>query len=724
MTTKEIETIHERAVLSLDNRGLKTAFDTLQEYFVLPKAYPFLDELNDLQYTYRQLLHYYSQGSKDPLQSKIRNDITASAYELADKMKQTLLTDYSSKTYYRVRRENILPASVRTIMETVRSSSDNRDYTLAGPSIAQLFKHIWASPYLSEDDAKILHNSIKANSRERDDIREYDQLTIFNCQIVSALILGLQELFDRRKMILLFEAAESAAESVKLRAFTGILLTLFLYRNRIGCYAEIHHRLDNLTETAGFGKIVYMIIQRFILSRETEKISNKLRDEILPEMIKMNPKFNPNITLKNLSEDDLENNMNPEWMDKLADSPLGKKLEEFNKLQEEGADVMHSTFVHLKNFPFFREMSNWFIPFDRGLLTITEDDAIIKSLEIITNIGLMCNSDLYSLYFSMKQIPEKGRQMMIGQLESQLVQVKRQKTAELQTRDNRTERIVGQYIQDLYRFYKLYQYRGEFGDIFAERLDFHNLPILKPYFSNSEDLVNIAEHYLRKNYFEDALVIYERLEKESDGDEMLYQKTGYCRQMMGDYEGALSEYAKAELMNPDNKWLLQRSAQCCRRLKLTEQAIDYYLRYEKIEKENLSALLNIGSCYLEMKNYNEALKYYFKVDYLDRDGVKAWRPIAWCSFLTGKYDHSRNYYNKILSHQPETHDYMNAGHTEWALQNISGAIEFYRKSLQAAGSDYEKFRSEFERDIPELAAAGIDVADIPLLLDKVLYPPE
>lgn len=723
MTTNEIQTTYSRIIKSLDNRELKIAFDSLESLVADPHVYMFRDELNNLQETYKQLLYYYTAGSKDPMQEKIYTELFASVYELTDKITQKLLMGGDSpEMYYSIQRTSIIHAeNITKLTETIRSSYDINNISLAEASVMKLFKSIWTSASLSEDDLNGLHRSLTANEEKTGTTEESGYMTILNCQIVSALILGLQMFFDKRKLHLLIDAASSNNEEVKLRAYIGILITLYQYKYRIGYYPEIKYCLDNLAENPDFKKIIYLIILRFILSRETEKISNKLKDEIIPEMMKLHPKFNPRTSLRDLSPENIENEMNPEWMEKLSNTPLGKKIEEFNKLQEEGADVMHSTFVHLKNFPFFNEISNWFIPFNKSQSSVSEEDIVLKSLELITNVGFMCNSDLYSLYFSIRQIPEEGRKMMIGQLESQLSELKQQKMAELQTRDDHTERIIGQYVQDLYRFYKLYQRRNEFDDIFTQKLDFHNLPVLQQYFSDKNNLSNIAEYYLRKNYFVDALTVYKHLSDTFEGDEMLFQKKGYCLQMTGDYEGAISEYAKAELINPESKWLLRRTAQCYRAAKQPENAIGYYLHYEKLDPENLSVLLSIGSCYLEMKNYTEALKYYFKVDYLDQDGGKAWRPIAWCSFLTGKYDHARNYYHKISIQNPDRHDYMNAGHTEWVLQNIKGALDFYKKSIQAAKSDFEAFRTEFNNDIPELIAAGVDVAEIPLMLDELRY---
>jgi tetratricopeptide (TPR) repeat protein len=720
MTTLDIQTIYGEIIHSLDKRELKMAFDSLTNLIAGSQTYLFQEELDSLQNTYKQLLYYYTEGSRDPMQTKIYNELTASAYELADKIKIKLLAAESPDLYYAIQRTfGNHPEGLSKLTGIVISSYEINDLKLAEIRIIQLFKYIWGTPYLSEDETNDLYRTIVTGNAHGGNT---NGMSILNCQIVSSLILGLQEVFDKRKMQLLTVAAESKDEEVKIRAYTGILITLFLYRFRTDCYPEIKHRLDALSERPEFRKIIFLIILRFILSRETEKISNKLRDEIIPEMMKLNPKFNPRTSFMDFPPKNPEEEMNPEWMDKLSSSKLGKQIEEFNQLQEEGADVMHSTFVHLKNFLFFNEISNWFMPFIKNQSSLLEDDVIMKSLELITNVGFMCNSDLYSLYFSIRQMPEENRKMMIGQLESQLSELKEQRTAELQTKDNNAERIIGQYIQDLYRFYKLYHRRKEFKDLFTLPLDFHNLPVLQNYFVDRNDLLNIADHYLRKNYFDDALIIYERLSKEvDDNDDTLYQKTGYCRQMNGDYDGAITAYIKAGIINPENKWLLRHTAQCYRAVRKTEKAIDYYLQYEKIEPENFSVLLSIGSCYLDMKNYTEALKYYFKVDYLDTSGNKAWRPIAWCSFLMGKYDQARNYYHKIISNKPDSHDYMNAGHTEWAMQNRKGALEFYKQSVETINGDYNKFRMDFNLDISKLMDAGIDMADIPLLLDQLGY---
>jgi tetratricopeptide (TPR) repeat protein len=722
MTTKEVQNMYESIVDSLNKRELKFAFDSLQNLLYAGNQAVFTDELNDMQETYRHLLHYFVEGSEDPMRATIYDELVISLYELSDKVIRQIFTKDSPQLFYSVKRTlSTGKDTLEGLLDTVCSSYYANNLQGAETAIHQLFKIIWTSDTFSIDDYCILNRPLTISREDAKKENMLQGLTILNCQIVSALTLSLLGFFDRRKLILLFNAAETDDEEVAIRACIGVFLTFYIHQARIILYNDIKNRLDTFAENYGFIKYVDIIFGRFILTRDTEKISTQLREEIFPEIIKLNPKFSSEIQFIDITPGQLENEINPEWLEQLSDTKLGKKLEEFNRLQEEGADVMHSSFVHLKNFPFFNEISNWFMPFIVDDISFLIADNASELLRLFKQAGLICNSDLYSLYFSIKLMPEESKSLMRNQLEGQLSEISKQKKAELATKYDVSEQIAGRCIQDLYRFFKLFSRRNEFFDFFNRRLDFYNIPFLKPYIL-TEQLYELAELYLRKNHYQDASELYEKIKEENEDNDMYYQKTGYCKQMSGDFEGALQDYYRAELLNSESKWLMRRMAQCYRSLKMPEKAVDYFLNYERLDPEDMSNLMSLGSCYLEMKNYQEALKYYYKVDFLDNNGgQKALRPLAWCSFLSGKYDNARNCYRKILSHKPASHDYMNAGHTEWALQNLKGALKYYKKSIEAANNEYDKFHGEFSNDIPDLINAGIEKLEIPLVLDKLGY---
>jgi tetratricopeptide (TPR) repeat protein len=277
------------------------------------------------------------------------------------------------------------------------------------------------------------------------------------------------------------------------------------------------------------------------------------------------------------------------------------------------------------------------------------------------------------------------------------------------------------YIQDLYRFYKLFPRHNDFDDVFEIKPDFCRIPAIAQFISDQESQTIIGEYYFQRNHFTEAAEIFDQLLQENPNNETFLQKKGYCLQMLGKLEEALAEYLKAELLNSNHSWTIKKLAHCYRELKQPQEALIYYRKAASLSPDNLSIQLYIGHCYLELKNYSEALKCYFKVEYLTNNKEKAWRPIAWCSFLTRKYKEAMDYYTKILETNPNAIDYLNAGHTGLAMGKNKEALNLYRQSLNAQGDSFEKFLESFTADIPDLLQAGVRPENIPILLDCLMY---
>jgi tetratricopeptide (TPR) repeat protein len=712
MIAKEINNVYRRIIEALNGDALKTAFEWTQTLISGTQLFSFQRKLDELQDTYHYMLGYYLEGSEDPMQQQIYAGIRTGTYELADHVRFIALMADSPAQYYasaRVATES--PTNIDGLLNDLQRQYDIDDLDKYGESNRQLFMSLWTTPFLADDDAAAVARAIKSDTMP----------LVTKCQIVSALLLALQEYFDIKKMYLLFDAAGRDEDEVRLRAYINIYITLDTYRDRTNYYPGIAHRLELLAEAPDFKRILQTICLRFIITRETEKVSLRLRKDILPEIMKFTAKHNREFGLPDFSESDPDD-MNPEWAEILEGSPLARKIEEYSHLQEEGVDVMHSTFIELKYFPYFRSVDNWFMPFMYKQSIFASQSAVRPELiELLRQASFICNSDKYSFFLSLFNMPERHRSMITAQLDAQLLAINEQNKAELKSTHNRVEIITGQYVQDLFRFYKLYAGRREFTDPFDASPEFHNLPILKPFLSDAETLTNIAELYLRKNYFENALSIYEQLIAQEPGDEMVYQKLGYCKQMSDDLPGALDSYLRSEILNPNSKWLVRRIGNCYKSMQQPAKALEFYLRYEKMTPDNPQALTLIGHCHIDLHDYAEALKYYFKASYIDPDNLKVWRAIAWCSFLSGKYGQAQNYYRRILDKAPQTQDFLNAGHTECVLKNRKEMLRLYSQAIREEGGDLAKFLPAYIEDIPELIRAGVKASEIPLVMDQLRY---
>ena len=87
MTLHEINKTYNRIVGSLDAKELKEAFDQTQSLIAGIRDYSFMDQLNELQNTYKYMLRYRLEGAKDPMEEQIYHQLIASAYLLADQVR-------------------------------------------------------------------------------------------------------------------------------------------------------------------------------------------------------------------------------------------------------------------------------------------------------------------------------------------------------------------------------------------------------------------------------------------------------------------------------------------------------------------------------------------------------------------------------------------------------------------------------------------------------------
>lgn len=522
------------------------------------------------------------------------------------------------------------------------------------------------------------------------------------------------------------QAVTSDNIQLRARAIVGLVVMMQMYDVRWPLYPELQTQLDALSEKPDFRKSVLRTIIQLIRSRETEQITKKIKEEILPEMMKFNNLAGRKLNMDELMGGDSDfSEKNPEWQKELEESGLGKKLQEYSNLQMEGADVFHSTFSSLKHFPFFSEISNWFLPFDPSYsefsILFPENNTSDLLKAAVVDSGHMCNSDKYSFCFSLLQIPAAQREMMLGRMGAESEEIKQlQKEAQEMNPTADEEVASNQYIQDLYRFFKLNPYKNNFYDIFKLSLNFYDKKSIAPLISDIDSMKKIALYCFEKNNFSEALDIFNRLIAIDDQSEDIWQKIGYCRQMLNNLDGALEAYLQADLLKPNNSWIIKRIAQLYRTQKKPDLSLDYYKKAAKLTPDNINIELNIGHCYLELNDYEQALNTYFKVELLDSKGTKAQRPIAWTAFLMKKYDTALKYYKQILSGKPNVHDYLNAGHVELCIGNKKEAIEHYKNALYQ-DNDFELFQMLFDADKATLVDHGVNEQLFPFLFDQVKY---
>lgn len=718
----------------LDNKIINS-LKTLSELVYATHNGNFIAELEDIENTYHNILKYSFGYAKDPEREKIFNGLKRRLIELTDDA-LSFIQEAENNWFSNFKRSDV--AFLRMVEKEKAELIDSMTAELEfsnlldeiepntellsegqqkyNDSLEQVFNILWLTNRYREGEKLLANKIMQANH-----IPVHDKSLI-----VSAVILSNLRHFDLTKTEILFDIYNSGEDIVTHRALIGLLFVILNYEKRLALYPELINRLKTYKNPKELGNQAEQIILQIIRAKETEKVTKKIQEEIIPEVMKLKPDIEEKLKLDELLDKENLEEKNPDWQEFFSDTPdVYKKLEEFSTMQMDGSDVFMGAFSMLKRFGFFEKFTNWFLPFYKdhpelqksikGIEDGFDWDAFFEGIE---QAPVMCNSDKYSFSFNIGFMPDMQKSMMLEMFNAELNQMKEVSQEETKHNAKAKDKIFfTQYIQDLYRFYKLHPQKNSFEDVFKLELDITNSTILKSILSEA-NLRQVGEFYFQKNYFESASVIFRHLlEKERKFE--LIEKIGFCHQKQGDFKEAIKYYKQAEILETNRTWLHKKLGYCYRCIGEYDKAIEYYTKVEHLEPENLEVQVLLGQLNIDKEQYEEALKFYFKVEYLKPDLVKVQRPLAWCSFLLGKSEQAIRYLKKVIETEGQRSDFLNLGHCYWVKGEIQEAIKNYKEAIKRSGSEKEWFSNAISADSAYLKKFGIEALDISLMADYI-----
>jgi tetratricopeptide (TPR) repeat protein len=720
----------------VSSHRIKETFSTLDSMVTECSNRDLLNSLEKHKETYRNILKYSFELSDDPEKEKVFRRLMRNMLELTDDIKEDIILNQRLLGYYQMKSEvekssqfisgesgklidNLtFQKEIEMILADVNEKAEEPpafDKNTYKKYLVNIFRIIWLTDKFRENEITMVKQVIHTRS-----LPWFDKSIL-----VSALTLSLIRHFDLAKVSLMFDFFEAREHQIWQRSITGLILALLVHDKRLIYYPEIEQRLDLIREQKNFNRSVEAIIIQYLKARETEKVTKKIREEIFPEMMKIKSTLEEKLDLEELLSEKNIDEKNPEWETVFEDSPgLYDKLEEFSNLQMEGSDVFLSAFAMLKRFPFFNELNNWFLPFYKenehvadALIGQKGEFDVSTFVEGMERSSVLCNSDKYSFCLNVMHLPDLQKNMMMEMFNMEMKAMNELSSSDELLDDTLKDRtIYTQYLQDLYRFFKLYPKRSEFDDIFETPVRIEESRLIRILIEDYRILRNIAEFYFEKDYYQEAINIYKSLPCEEDNFE-LFEKVAFSYQKLQQYQKALDYYHRAELYDKNKNWLNKKIAFCYRKLDEPEKALHYYEEVEAQDPENQFIQVSIGHTYMDLENYESALKYFFRVEYNHPKNFKVYRPIAWCSFVQGKFDQAKKYFNKVIEKEVKKNDLVNLGHVEWCMGDKKQAINHYRDALAKSAGDFDWLTEVFGQDKKYLVRHGIMEFDIPLMID-------
>lgn len=691
--------LYKRTINKLDERHLGEALELLQELANALGDWKLLDEVADVNSAYGLLLYYMEQGNNDPAREQQHTNFIATCYNIAEKAAQTeraLVTGTSAR--------------MRSISEILKDMENLELKNITSePCEEDANKHVelYTELFNASYDSFLWNDEAAAQAQEVIDsalIAENDKALM-----TSGLFINCLQAFDSRKIIFFADNYSTATSSMlRIRMLVAVAFTLYTYRKRLFAYPVITSKLKDLCNNPRFTTDMQNLQKLIIESLSTHEVDRKMREEIIPAMLKSH-NFNP----EKFGIDSLEeiSESNPEW--KNFEQQVGKLAE----LEAAGADIYYSTFSTLKRYPFFNNAANWLYPFEEnhpGIPKQIRKTGLKGIANALLKSDVLCDSDKYSFCMLTTQMTDVQVNMII----SQLPEMGGYDTAIAQT----SESTCRNYLRNLFRFFYLYSGKSKPANPFETDMSLLDCNELAEAFKDKTEINKISAYAIKKGKYDMAISFLLLSETKGFADSEVYQELGFCYQKKKSYFDAIAAYEKANALSGDSKWTLQHLAQTNRIVGNYKDALNYYRLLETAKGEDAKIAFRCGECLVHLESYDDAMHEFFKAEYLNPDMTAATRAIAWCSILTDDIKQARKYYDKLLLKEEQGEDLLNAGHAAWIDGDTKAAVELYSRAY--AELKREEFLKRMQSDKEILKTHGISNYDITFMSDIVIRKKE
>ena len=700
----------------LKSRRLGEAIQALEAFLSVHPHQINTDRLFAIRTDYQLMADYWRRGFKDPQLPSLYENLLQRMYVLCSNIAINYTvrhTPYLSSLMLKAHMtpRDWSPQVIREELESfvsdialadlepehVSEAKKKEIYARHHESMVILFDYILTSGLWTDGFATAMEEMLLSPTLDTND----QQL------LISSVMLSSINYFDMAKFRMLVHVYQRATDIfVRQRALVGWILALHSDLGQ-NIYQEEVQLVEKLLEDEAVCKDLVELQQQIIYCINAEADNAMIQQEIMPDLIKSQGFRITKNGVVEQEEDELNDILHPDETEKNMEK-MEASFHRMVDMQNQGSDIYFGGFSQMKRFPFFTELANWFVPFYPDHPSITEALGKFKSsrfLQMMLNGGPFCNSDKYSFLLAFSQvinsIPAQVREMMdrgdVGLYE--VPTEERQKPAYIR-------RI---YLQDIYRFFRIFKQRDCFRTIFSptdERYLFFQNPIfrsthLEAYFND------MTAFLIKKKKMNEALKLLKNY-----GD----HRRDFQYYMMAGYLGyqPLESYARALEMQPGNERAMRGYARILFAEERYGEALEMYDQLVAIQPEKKSYLLNRAVCQTNLGRYEEAEKVLFRLNYETPDDDHVNRVLAWALTCDGKYEQADHLYRQLLSvEEPSEDDLLHYGYSLWFSGNIDDAADCFHRYLKESGHDKEYI---IENEVDLIQDKGITEPEIQMML--------
>lgn len=676
------------------------------------------DELSAVEDDYKLMCNCFMRGLYDPKGENVYDDLLRRTYKLYNnvrltsiaKKRQSYMRSKTIDEWFEKQEKGVKESLELFVQETALASllpqKEQKGATRKANAVHQrymdgLFNHIVVSMQWSGETKTYYCNLLTSPTVDQND----------TLLIVSAITLALLTVFDVNKWLTLaYVYRYGNCNTLCQRALVGMMLSLPAEEATL--FPEIKVLLNELcTSDVVRGELLELQMQLFHCVR-TAADNDEIQRDIMPTLIKNN---NLRITRTGIierddsSEDILETGMEDKNMEEVEE-----KMKKMLDMQKTGSDIYFGGFSQMKRFSFFHNLSNWFAPFslDNPDVVNAVGDTGLEFVHKALERNPFCDSDCYSFAFALAKIasrlPDNIREMMSSGYGGMTDEVVDRKSPAY---------IRRMYLQDLYRFFMLYQNRADFTnpflgqgetmgeanilffgkDVFGGLMEKESVELVKFLFKHHQ--YDTVVGYLKRRECTVALTEYESVVLGFS-----YMRLDKCVEAYEVFEKLVKEKGptKNNLKGlADSLFLLRR---------FTEAAEMYSMIVAKYG-DNKKSIIDRCIAQINSGNIKEGMAGLFRLDYEYGYDVNVKRVIAWGYLMSAKPMEAEKLYAVLEHDTNEIADILNFGYAKWINGNIKGAITLFAKYLSSIqehtnGCKHD-IKDDFEDDADMLQANGV-----------------
>lgn len=583
--------------------------------------------------------------------------------------------------------------------------------------IRDLFDYIWTSRSWSEATANAFVDMLLSPTLD----------TIDQQVLVSAITLAAMNVSDYQKLRLLATVyCQSQDVHVAQRALIGWVLSMD--SDLLSVYPEMQTMVNDVLADSNRRQEIKELQMQLIYCMKADEDTATIQNEIVPELIKNNNQFR--ITrngLEEIEEESLDELLHPEASEERLER-LEDTMRRMMDMQKAGSDVYFGGFSQMKRFPFFQDISNWFVPFYRqhpGLKQVWGEARHSRVLDGILSVAPFCDSDCYSFALAYSQVASRISPSMLEMMEhGEIHLIGDQLCAQDKVQPAYVRRM---YLQNLYRFFKLNPQRHLFVQPFDHSEGQKHIVFMhQKVFCQTAlatDFIEVATFLVKHRFYEGAALL---LANVSEPFNERYYMT--CAKVMtyaaipGLTLSLRDCYCQALALNGDNVHALNGFARIAFQQGDYEKSLEAYEKLLAGMPNHRNYLINKAVCLMSLKQYEESLKILYKLNYEYPEDQSVKRILAWTLVGDGRKEQAAKIYEEMDDKQLQTDDYLNFGICRWLQGRISDAATLFRRYVANSPEDFhlEALFSGEEADL--LQRNGISDSEIRLMTDWLSMP--